>query len=287
MKIVYMFFFIYLLFFNHSHSRCNGRSGYEFLDSSDKKVHGAMLGTISRTSDKVIFMPILCMNAERCESVDLSSFPKYEHGGDMNIIWRYPMASSYFYLGKLYFLFWKENSLQDAINAQKKYAYRITQKPQVKPPPSNYFDSFCSEISDEKSSLLIYTDSKAGRNFSDINFEISNKLIYSNYSIGKMIGCGCEDYFDSSRKLRQTPKSTIYGKYIKKGEKLFFIEKQFDADSRPVWGREIEVLEGDKCNIFVNEYIGKDIQIALYEPLEIMNNSIKYINACKNPIVFD
>jgi hypothetical protein len=288
MKLIYFFIFSFPLFLNTSYSFCDAPSSRIFLDSSEKKVHGAMLGTVFRTENKAIIKPILCMNIDKCEEFDLSSYPRYESFPNKNIIWEFPGETSTFFTGKLYLLFWKENSLQEALDAQKKYANGAVRKPREKHPPRNHYDSFCDDISVEKSSILIARDTKEfGRDLSKFNFEHSVKLIYSSYSIGKMIGCGCEDYFESTKKLRPPPKNTINGKYIKKDDKLFFIEKQFDTDSRPIWGREIEVLEGDKCNIFVNEYIGKDIQIALYEPLNIKNNKVRYINACKNPIVLD
>jgi hypothetical protein len=145
------------------------------------------------------------------------------------------------------------------------------------------YDDYC--VGWGRFSILKYKDGTLRHPQDQWSFKAENNFIlkYAKFAIDKMKGCGCEEYFGDDRKIRSDPEMSITGRYIKEGNKLFFIKKKYNQGPRNSFDK-IEIVQGDKCNVLVGDLIGKEVRIDLYEKLKIKNGKIDYINACKNPV---
>jgi hypothetical protein len=280
----YIFIYILLLWGNIAYSKCE--SQVKFSYQGNGLVQVAALGSFYRNNDKVLFKPIICMNMDKCEDVDLSNFPEPDHKCSEVPVWRDFFDTSLpEQIGVLWVIYSRNANFHEAISWQESFMKRHKYKSffAEKKIYDRKFrsDSFCHT---DSSSILMYRDGLIEDTWS-FKTETNFKLSFAKFAEEKIKGCGCEEYFGDDRKVRPPRNSSIELKFERVGKKIFYLEKKYDSRFKPYYLDRVEIVQGDKCNIFLNELFGKDVSIDLYENLEIKNGKIKYINTCINPIV--
>jgi hypothetical protein len=261
------------------HSKCFGPN-WAFLDNSDRKIKIAALGYMYFSDSSAIFKPFLCLNIEKCVEVNFSDYPNYELNFGMNAVWRNKQDLKKSHMSKeMLLLYTKDNNFESAIKAQKDFVYKY--KPQyLISRIDGYDEDDCPE--DEKTSVMVkeiilfYEKSIAS-----IEYEKEINLYYAKYSEEKMKGCGCEKLFYPNKIEHFLGSSNLRGKFIRKGKKLFFVNLIYGSNNIPVSSRTIELINGDKCNFFVSDFLGREVFIDLYEKLNIKKTNCHTLTLAK------
>ncbi len=279
---MYLFFLQFLFAYaTDCYSMCV-KLNYEFIDNSSRPLRGA-LGSFYRTKHSVIFKPILCMGLVECKVVNFSDFPKTEHNRLYNVIWRDVSERKKNYgFEELIILVTQETSFKKAIERQKDFLMHK----KIKNPLVLKESEDCGH---HELSTIVSIDNRVSTSlFSKLfrgKFLKNSKIIYADYAKNKMFGCGCENYFNRDDKPIFQSGKVIIGMYEIIDEKLFFVELDLTPGGKPIVMRKIELAEGDRCNFFAHDLIGKVIKIGIEENLETGSDKVLYINACKNPIL--
>lgn len=289
MKILIFFIFLLESYYAHSDDCLATPS---FLKSS-KKVATAAVGSFYRYNNMLIFRPLVCLNRTICEDIVFSSYPRYIQDVNYDKLWTTGRGTQVF--GKIDIIVSQDKSFEEGIENQVKHIKNYIKKKKLSK-KNKSLNNFDEKTCDEKSSSILVLDNsfynvKASWGWEIFNRENANdsflKKFKLTYADERIKNCGCEDLFDSTKiELANIP-SAIDGYYQRDDGKLYFVEESnLNSKHKYEVVRKIELEENDKCNPFVDDFLGKKIRLLTFDKIKSGVIKIRYINACRSRVEF-
>lgn len=239
----------------------------------------AALGTFYETSDSIFFRPLVCLNLSNCRDIDLSNFPKYDNKYGYNPIW--PGKGSEHASGELYIISSDEKSFEDAVRVQNVFVekfYKDRRNYWISMlNPMNILKMFTTDDSQYSNSIYCEPLSNSSIQLESQGFLSSPiykdshfRITYSNKIIET---CDCTSYLYDKSRMEDSWELERYSGFYTKKNNNFFVTLE---------GHEIELEDGNKCNPFIGDLIGKKISLLLpREKMTPFPKKLPFINACK------